>query len=437
MSEGCPCTVNEVDFFDAGLKQVVLDNGTWVDVHPLNNVSSDGPIEFQVNGSSDECIDVNQTLLKFQVKIVNAAGDADLAATDLVGPINNWMHSMFSDVILTINGTTVEGGNHHYPYKAYFSNLLLHGKAAKETQMQAVGWFKDTAQHMNDDHTTNKGFNKRKTLCAQSKVVELAGPLLLDFMMQNKYLIPNTDFTLKFNRSKPEFQCMIKTADTQAGRATAVKVKIVNAILYVRRVKALPSFLLEQEDKLNFENAKYPLQRTEMTTYTIPSGSMSHTKEHVYKGLMPKAIFVAFVQNNAYNGSYSENPFHFQNFDIDHLALYREGESVPFRPFTPDFDNNLYIREYMSLMQSLDIFNKNEDIDLTMNDFANGYAVFGFNLTPDLSIAGHAQTGRDGNCRFEVRFKNAITVTLNVIVMGIFDGRIEITKQRHVLADWK
>jgi len=36
-----------------------------------------------------------------------------------------------------------------------------------------------------------------------------------------------------------------------------------------------------------------------------------------------------------------------------------------------------------------------------------------------------------------VRFKNAITVTLNVIVMGIFDGRIEITKQRHVLADWK
>ena len=58
-------------------------------------------------------------------------------------------------------------------------------------------------------------------------------------------------------------------------------------------------------------------------------------------------------------------------------------------------------------------------------------------MTPDLSIAGHAQTARDGNLRLELKFSAALNTTINVIVMGIFDGRIEITKHRNIITGWK
>ena len=432
----CPCSVNEAELFDPIQKQVVLDRAQWVDIYPVNNISTDGPIEFEIKGSTDEFLDLNNTMLQVQAKIVNSAANANLIANDVIAPVNNWLHSMFSDAMVTIHETVVEGGDHHYPFKAYLSNLLMHNYGSKNTQLAASGWYKDTASKMNVA-TDNAGFKSRKDLTSGSKLIEMCGPLILDIMMQNKYLLQNTDVNIKLTQSKPEFQVMIKTGDGVAGKATSVRVILTKAILHVRRVKALASHMNLIEEKLNLQNVIYPIQRTELVTYTIPTGSQSHTKQSLFRSVLPKAVFIAFVDNAAFNGSYTENPFNFDHFDVNHLALYRAGESIPFRPFKPDFDNGLVMREYMSLFQSLGMYNTPDDFDVSLNEFKNGYSIFGFNLTPDLSIGGHAQVSRDDYVRIEAQFKQALTKTINVIVMGVFDGRIEITKQRNVLCDWK
>ena len=433
----CYCTVNEAELFDPIQKQVILDRAQWVDVYPINNITTDGPIEFEIKGSSDEFIDLNNTMLQVQVKIVNATGNANLIEDDLIAPVNNWLHSMFSDVMVTIHETVVEGGDHHYPYKAFLSNLLMHNSGSKKTQLAASGWYKDTTGKMNVGTADNIGFTSRKNLIAESKMVELCGPLILDVMLQNKYLLQGTDVFIKLTQTKPQFQVMIKTAATVANKATDVKVVLSKAILHVRRVKALASHMNMIEEKLNLQNAIYPIQRTELVTYTIPLGTQSHTKQSLFRSILPKAVFIAFVDNTSFNGSYTENPFFFQNYKINHLALYRAGESIPFRPFKPDFTNKLVMREYITLYQTLGIFNTPEDNDLTLQEFIDGFTVFGFNLTPDLSIGNHAQVSRDGDVRIEVQFAQALTKTINTIVMGIFDGRIEITKQRNVFCDWK
>lgn len=435
--DDCACTVNEVELFDPIPKQIVLDKAQWVDFHPVNNVNSDGPIEFIINGSTDEFLDLSNTMLQVRVKLVNGQNSNNLTDVDVVGPVNNWLHSLFSDVTLTVAGTVVEGGDQHYAYKSYLTNLLSHNKGSKATQLQACGWFKDTGEQMNVGTAANSGFTKRKGLAATSATVELCGALCLDMAMQNKYLLQNVDIGIKLNKSKDNFSCLIYTGGNVNNRAQTIKVKIEKAVLYTRRVKALPSLMNSIEEKLNFENAVYHIQRTVIVPYTIPNGSHSHTKESLFRGLMPKAVFVGFVRNDAYNGSWSQNPFNFHHFNINHLALYREGEPIPYRPFTPDFANKHYMREYMSLYQSVDIYNKSEDFDISMVEFGNGYTIFGFNLTPDLSIGGHAQTSRDGNIRLEVKFSTAINTTVNAIVMGIFDGRIDITKHRNVICDWK
>lgn len=432
----CSCTLNELEFFEPINKQIVLDKSQWVDIHPLNNLTSNSPIEFSINGSTDELLDFNNTMLHLQLKIVNAAGNANLIGNDVVAPVNNWFHSCFSDVIVTIGGTQIEGGNQTYPYKAYLMNLLTNSTGTKNSQLQASGWYKDTAGHMNEANN-NTGFTKRRTLKGTSLTVDMCGPLMCDFFLQNKYCLHNVDVGIKLIPSSPEFQTLIYTADGVANAAAALKVVYEKAVLYVRRVKAIPSFINGIEEGLNSQNAVYPLQRTELITYTIPQGSTSHNKESLFRGQMPKLVLVGFVRNDAYNGAYGQNPFNFKHFNINQISLFREGESLPFRPFTPDFANNKYQREYMSLMQAINIYNKNEDVDITPEEYKTGYTIFGFNLTPDLSVADHAQPIRDGNIRLEVKFSGATAATANVIVMGVFDAKLEITKYRNVLMDWK
>lgn len=436
MTDDCPCTLNETEFFEPINKQIVLEKAQWVDIYPVNTLSATAPIEFYINGSNDEFLDLNNTMLQIKVKIVNATGDADLTNVDVVAPINNWLHSMFSDVSLSLAGTQIEGGNYHYPYKAYLINLFTHNIGSKKNHLIPSGWYKDTADKF-ENAADNKGFITRKEMVATSKTVELCGPLLLDFFLQNKYLLHNVDVALKLVQSKPEFQTMLLTTTGTANMATSLKVMITSAVLYVRRVKALPSKINMIEESLNLQNAVYPIQRSELVTFTIARGSNSFNREALFRGQMPKLMFVGFVKNESFNGIYGKNPFKFENLKITSLAIFREGESIPSRPLTPDFVNNCYSREYMSLIQALEIFNKADDVDLSPIEFKQGYTIFGFNLTPDLCVGGHAQPIHDGNIRLEVQFSVATTATINCIVMGIFDGRIEITKHRNIIQDDK
>ena len=69
-----------------------------------------------------------------------------------------------------------------------------------------------------------------------------------------------------------------------------------------------------------------------------------------------------------------------------------------------------------------------------MEHFIEGCTLFVFNLTPDLSASGACgQPYQTGNLRLELKFAAALTEGINVVVMAICDGRVEITKQRQVL----
>ena len=63
----------------------------------MASLGSGGPIEFLIPGSGDGYLDFINTMLHVQVKVTRANGD-DLDLADPVGPVNNWLHSMFSQV---------------------------------------------------------------------------------------------------------------------------------------------------------------------------------------------------------------------------------------------------------------------------------------------------------------------------------------------------
>ena len=169
----------------------------------------------------------------------------------------------------------------------------------------------------------------------------------------------------------------------------AYKVVIMDASLFVRKVKLNPSVMLGHEKALEKATAKYPVRRVAVKMMTVPTGNMSFVQDHIFLGQLPKRITIGCVQNTAFNGSYVQNPFNFDHFGVNFLALYVDGEQIPCKPLKPNFESGHYIRAYQTLFSGTDKMNKDEGNAINREDYSKGYTLYAFNLTPDLSGGGH------------------------------------------------
>ena len=145
-------------------------------------------IEFAVSGAGEDYIDLANTYPFVEAQIMD---DDDTALDDGadVGSVNLWMHSLFSDVSVSLNKNLVSPPTSLYPYIAYIEILLSYGPAAKESQWTGVMWYKDRPGHQDKRTTDSKGFTSRKTLTAQSKSVQMMEKVHFYFVKRNIYWV--------------------------------------------------------------------------------------------------------------------------------------------------------------------------------------------------------------------------------------------------------
>ena len=100
------------------------------------------------------------------------------------------------------------------------------------------------------------------------------------------------------------------------------------------------------------------------------------------------------VDADAFNGTYTKNPFNFKNYDITTMGLTVNGENLPGKPLQLKFgaDSN-YISAFQTLYAGTHKIFENQGNGITREEYANGYTLFVFDLTPDLCI-GDSIIGR-------------------------------------------
>ena len=87
-------------------------------------------IEFAVSGAGEDYIDLANTYPFVEAQIMDDDDTALDGGAD-VGSVNLWMHSLFSDVSVSLNENLVSSPTSLYPYRAYIEILLSYGPAAK------------------------------------------------------------------------------------------------------------------------------------------------------------------------------------------------------------------------------------------------------------------------------------------------------------------
>lgn len=427
-SNSCDCSKSELSLFSLPPTQTHIESGQWLLYKPISSLVDEAPIEFSIPGNGDEYIDLSHTLLNIKARILKNDGAAMAAADDdKVGPINNWMHSLFSQIDVYLNQKIVSSGSNAYPYRAFFENLLSYGPAAKSSHLTSVMWYKDTPGHM--EVADNEGLKKRSSFTNRSKIVDMMGHVHCDIFNQEKFLLNGVELKLRLIRSRDSF-CLLGD--------DGYKIQITEANLFVRRIKVSPTVLISHAKSLEKTTAKYPITRSDVKCNTVSAGVRSASLDNVFNGQLPTRIIVGLVSNTAFNGNFASNPFNFQTFNLDFASFHIDGQQIPGVMLAPNFPSGEFIRSFHTIFSGTGIHYSDSGNEISREDYGNGYAIMALDFTPDLEahIKTHWSLVKHGSLRLEVRFSAALTAPISIITYAEFDNIIEVTKNRSVIVDF-
>ena len=415
---------SEFMLFTPELPQIVVESAYFAELMPQNALGGlsvgAGTLVFNILGTEDEYLDMNDTLFEFDVRIVKGTGKP-LDSTSTHHFVNHAMHSLFSDVKVLANNVIIEGGNNNYPYKAVIENMLGFDEITRQIQLESTGY--DTSA------------DNRKKWTAESKVVKFLGMLRVDVFKQVKPFPPGVDLKIMLTPSKSKFCIEGARGDSEP------RVDFIAAKMHVRRVRVSPSVALGHQLGVQKQNFIYSYTSGRVVTFSVPVSSSNYTFEPVFpRSILPKFVVVALVDAKAYSGdSATVNPFKFNHFDVNTVGLYLNGQCIPYsRPYeisdwaTGNDWKTAYVK---SLLHETLHLNNNVNNGITPANFHAGeYTFFCYNLAADNDYTTR-QPIKDGSLRLDLKFNKTLGQAINVIVYGMFDCDVQITADKSVIPD--
>ena len=101
-----------------------------------------------------------------------------------------------------------------------------------------------------------------------------------------------------------------------------------------------------------------------------------------------------------------------------------------------NYNNHEWIRAYNTLYTGTGRLFCDEGLDINREEYPNGYALYAFDLSPDLTDDDRFDLLRTGSVRLQLKFSQDLQQPITLIVYAEYQNIIEITKNRNVLYDF-
>lgn len=402
----------------------------WIEYRPISQSGDDGPVEFLITGGGNQYIDLRRTKLHVKIKLVKEDGKS-LEEGENVGCINLLLHSLWGQVDVHLQQKLISSSGAMYPFKAYLDTLLRYGTDDKETKVQSQMYYPDTSHAINTSDILkggNSGLTSRADLVAKSKLIDLEGPLLSDVCQMSRYLLNGIETSFKLWPSNNSFRVMSGVVDAK------YKVVVKDAKLSVCHVTVSPEIVMGHNEILKSATAKYPFWRSEIKHFAVSSGQYYFNKDNIFQGEVPTKMIMGLVSSKAMSGDYKKNPFNFQHYNVDNIAITVDGENIPGKPLTPKFSKDKgqnFITAYNTLFSGKD--DSGQFKGISRSDYPLGYTLYVFDLEPTLSKVDYWPMLKRGNLKLDIHFEKPLTETVEVLIYATFPDLFEVDGSRAVL----
>ena len=261
----------------------------------------------------------------------------------------------------------------------------------------------DTPQSY-DEFKFSNGYIKRRIRDSEER--QLYTPVHADFLRTGAFLPPSNKLSLKFYRADDAFLLLTPL------EGTSYRLKITDLRLHYSRVVLAENIPPPKKEH-------YLLTRTELRRFPIASGLQTTSVAIHRDGRLPTSIVIGQVLTAACEGSFQHNPFNFAHFDLSRLNLTVNGEPVPAQPYTPDFENSNFAREYYALFSNLGLGNNSNLV--TIDQFKGGCALFATDLSPDSCSGRHFHPSAVGTVELCLSWSKPIARPLTILCYLTFE----------------
>ena len=339
--------------------------------------------------------------------------------TQLMYPINFVHHTAWRQIDVEANNINLIKANNLYPYESMFKVMLRYGYKAKRTHLQSMGYYDEEQGLLDDIALTGRGsVIKRVKLYSDGKTVDLEGPLMVDALQLNgRPLLNGVNLVIKLYPSDKAFYTMTNMEDT------AYTMELVDIYLKVCKVQVSDSIILAHSVALEKSSAVYPFTGSDTKSFTYGQGLSNISINNVFNQTVPSRIVFGFVSADAFNGNVTKNPFNFKHYDVADIGVTVDGLSVgkPLQLSGWDQDNDegrQYVDAYNNLFQVSGTMGQNGGNNITIDQFAQGFTLFAFNLEPEMKQGNYLNLTRSGNVRLEIRFKKPLPEPMVAVIYG-------------------
>lgn len=274
----------------------------------------------------------------------------------------------------------------------------------------------------------NSGYTLRNEFIKNSRTFDFYIPPTCDILQSDRLLHPSISLRLKFTRSSDAFSILSPENDQY-------RIEIEDLKLYARYISINPNIINSHAEQIEKKNPLiYPVNRTLMKSYNIPEGETSTYISRMFSGILPKSVVIGFVNSRAFHGTQKLNPWNFKHYDVSNCSVKMNGENVPLEPYTPNFRDDNYIRDYCEFYRNIGIdVNENCGNIVTPDMYKGGCFFSAYDLSGDQCNMLHRHETQTGNIDFQCLFRTPLPESVTVIVYASLEADIEIGEKGPVV----
>ena len=415
-----------------------------------NITNEKAKIDFHMTASPDKWCDISSVMLHGKMGIevkpkdsaewvsVNKYKKEDkLAQMPEWGLVNNFYHSLFTNCIVSVNNHEVgDKGAQAYPYLTYLQTLLSTSVAnSKSPALKEIGFFKDNLRiDANDtiNATATTPYWKRKQRFIDNKMVDFHIPLQSDLMNMEKLLPPNVKLDFRLHRNEDAFLFWNKTVDNE------FRIVLEDLKISLNMYEVHPAVLEDyRKDFANLPTNKKPPEQkfkfvqNELKSFAVPDHQMVLRHYDLFNSQhLPDKVYVAVVEQQAFNGITTMNSFNFQMSNMQRAYLTVNQDIVPNPPYEYNLgDNqNMCYRTFLENTGTAPF--ELDTVDISNEEWKQNFCVYAFDRSPSLDNGLYNHHPTTGKIHLTIEMRSPTTKNYMVLVMACYDKALVLDEDK-------
>ena len=241
-------------------------------------------------------------------------------------------------------------------------------------------------------------------------------------MTLRKYIPSGIKLVFEFNRNEDSF-CLLSHDKT-----TQYNIELDDMRMSSKRYKPAKTYRDFYANQLKLKrNPTLPIDRSLLKDYVVNKGTSDLSHYNLIRGTqLPEQIIIGIVDQAAYSGSISKNPFNFKHYGIKEASIIVNGVNEPAELYRLDIGQGDKVDMFANFLENTGVHTDDREFGISLEDYYGGSFLLAWDRTPDKCNRYHRHKMDSGTIDINIKTKQPLKDTVTVIVYATYSSDIVI-----------